>query len=545
MVYAIISLLTINPKLMSRYLTFVRDHQSLLLILLISFFSHSFIALIPPLQGDEAYFWEWSRHLSLGYYSHPPLTGWLIALITSIFDVSKYTIRLTSILLHLTSLYYVYLLALETTNSKKIANVSILLLALMPLSLVFGTAITTDSSLITFYTISVYYTRKAIILNDKKSWYLAAIFCGGMLLSKFMAILFFPGVFLFLLINSKYRHCLFSKEPYIAVAIALFLFSPFIYWNAQNEWLTVQFNFFVRQKGQSISWEKPFIYILGQMAIAMPLLWLLIIDVIVRNFKRFSKQTHSINHEEQNRSASLLFLSYLVGFPLFFFLLISIKVRVGAHWAAIVYPSSCVLIGSWFYLIKGKIQPAMIRLKTFVSSLILAGIILVIAIWLLIHPKSIMPDKYIYTPSLQDKQPILSHYYGWPEIGQHITKLEQEWSAKPEGFFFTSKDYSLASTLAFYAPTHPQFYLMNFPRDGIHGKDFLIWEKNKKKPGANTIYITDTKNSYQNRLSGFFETLKELPPFVVYDDKGRILRIFYLTLGLNYLGGEPDNLSIF
>jgi 4-amino-4-deoxy-L-arabinose transferase-like glycosyltransferase len=526
-------------------LSFLKNYKPLWIVLLVTFFSHSFVALIPPLQGDEAYFWEWSRHLSFGYYSHPPLTGWLIALITAIFDVSKYTVRLTSILLHLVTLFYVYLLALETTNSKKIANVSILVLALMPLSLVFGTAITTDSSLITFYTISVYYTRKAIILNDKNSWYLAAVFCGGMLLSKFMAILFFPGVFLFLLVNSKYRQILFTKEPYISMTLALILFSPFIYWNAQNEWLTVQFNFFVRQKDQFIAWKKPFVYVLGQMAIAVPIFWVLLVNIIIRNFKYFSNQIQAINKKENHQAASLLFLSYIVGFPLIFFLLISIKVRIGAHWAAIVYPSSCVLIASWFYLVKGEIQPFMIKVKTFITSIIMASIILVFGIWLLIHPKSIVPDKYIYTPGPGQKQPIVSHYYGWQEIGHHITKLEREWGGKTEGFFFTSKDYSLASTLSFYSPTHPQFYLMNFPRDGIHGKDFLIWEKNKKKIGANTIYITDTRNSYHNRLLGFFEKLQELPPFVVYDNEGRILRIFYLTLGLNYLGGEPDNLSIF
>lgn len=530
---------------MQRFLLFLKQHQLFSIVLFVTFLSHSVIALIPPLQGDEAYFWEWSRHLSLGYYSHPPMTGWLIALVTSIFDVSKYSVRLTSIFLHLITLYYVYLLALETTNSKKIANVSIILLILMPLSLVFGTAITTDSSLITFYTISVYYTRKAIILNDKKSWYLAAVFCGGMLLSKFMAILFFPGVFLFILSNGRYRRILLTKEPYFAMVLALILFSPFIYWNVQNEWLTVQFNFFVRQKGQSISWKKPFIYIIGQMAIAVPMLWVILIDVLTRNFKYFTHRVQTSNKIKHHQAGSLLFLFYVIGFPLIFFLLISIKVRVGAHWAAIVYPSSCVLIAIWFYLVKGEIQPVMIKLKSFITSIIMAVIILVIGIWLLVHPKSIVPDKFIYTPGLGQKQPIVSHYYGWQEIGQHINKLEQEWRDKPEGFFFTSKDYSLASTLSFYTPTHPQFYLMNFPRDGIHGKDFLIWEKNRKKIGANTIYITDTRNSYHDRLLGFFENIQELPPFVVYDDEGRILRIFYLTLGLNYLGGEPDNLSIF
>ncbi len=111
------------------------------------------------------------------------------------------------------------------------------------------------------------------------------------------------------------------------------------------------------------------------MAIAVPMLWVILIDVLTRNFKYFTHRVQTSNKIKHHQAGSLLFLFYVIGFPLIFFLLISIKVRVGAHWAAIVYPSSCVLIAIWFYLVKGEIQPVMIKLKSFITSIIMAVII--------------------------------------------------------------------------------------------------------------------------------------------------------------------------
>ena len=31
-----------------------------------------------PLTGDEAYYWEWAKHLALGYADHPPMVAYLI-----------------------------------------------------------------------------------------------------------------------------------------------------------------------------------------------------------------------------------------------------------------------------------------------------------------------------------------------------------------------------------------------------------------------------------------------------------------------------------
>jgi hypothetical protein len=32
-----------------------------------------------PLTGDEAYYWEWAKHLALGYADHPPMVAYLIS----------------------------------------------------------------------------------------------------------------------------------------------------------------------------------------------------------------------------------------------------------------------------------------------------------------------------------------------------------------------------------------------------------------------------------------------------------------------------------
>ncbi|HEV2739334.1 MAG TPA: hypothetical protein VGU66_12195, partial [Candidatus Elarobacter sp.] len=37
-----------------------------------------FAAWKVPLTGDEAYYWEWAKHLALGYADHPPMVAYLI-----------------------------------------------------------------------------------------------------------------------------------------------------------------------------------------------------------------------------------------------------------------------------------------------------------------------------------------------------------------------------------------------------------------------------------------------------------------------------------
>ena len=57
--------------------------QFLLLLIGVTVFRLLWHLLLNPvgLMGDEAYNWDWGRHLAWGYYSKPPGSAWLHSLI--------------------------------------------------------------------------------------------------------------------------------------------------------------------------------------------------------------------------------------------------------------------------------------------------------------------------------------------------------------------------------------------------------------------------------------------------------------------------------
>lgn len=522
----------------------LKTHSGFLAVWLVVFLSHSLLAVVPPLFSDEAMFWEWSRHPAFGYYAHPPMTGWLIGLVTAVFGTFQYTVRLTSILLHLGTIGLVYAMALEVARDKRLAVLSAVLYASLPMSLFLGTAITTDSPLIFFFTAATVFVRKAIIEQRDGFWYLAAVACGGMMLSKFMAVLFFPGVFFFLLLHPGYRGRLLTPQPYLAFLLSMLLFSPFLIWNMNNQWLTFQFNLYQRQKDQGFDLERPFIYLGGQLLAASPLVFGLLVAALAILLYRFIRGQRAATATTDYRDSLLLLLS-ITTFPFLFYIPVSFLADVGAHYTAIVYPVAAFLIVIWLRSTGVNLEERMRpRMRWAYGTALAVSGLSSLAIFVLICFPTLLPDRMLYTEAVNDDAPVASHYFGWHDGGAHIAEVMEEWRDRPEGLFMTSKDYGLASMLGFYTPGRPQYYLMNVDTKVIHGKSFLLWEKGKKPIGANTIYVSDTPRSYQSRLNGFFKRIQHLPPFIVRDDQGRILRIFYIAVGVHYLGGEPDNLSL-
>ena len=53
------------------------------------------------LSGDEAQYWDWSRHLQLSYHTKGPLIAWLIAGSTALLGDSELSIRLCSYIAHM------------------------------------------------------------------------------------------------------------------------------------------------------------------------------------------------------------------------------------------------------------------------------------------------------------------------------------------------------------------------------------------------------------------------------------------------------------
>ena len=59
------------------------------------------IAVSFPISGDEAFFYWWGVYPDWGYSDHPPMVGWLIALMRVTLGDSIWAIRLPAVLLPL------------------------------------------------------------------------------------------------------------------------------------------------------------------------------------------------------------------------------------------------------------------------------------------------------------------------------------------------------------------------------------------------------------------------------------------------------------
>ena len=96
-----------------------RYRMTFFLLLGVVFLFRLWFVTTVPLSGDEAYHWEWSRHLAFVYYDHPGLTAYLIFLCTSLFGGStELTVRLGALLMLTGTSVVCFLLARQVTADR-------------------------------------------------------------------------------------------------------------------------------------------------------------------------------------------------------------------------------------------------------------------------------------------------------------------------------------------------------------------------------------------------------------------------------------------
>ena len=70
------------------------------------------------LIGDESYYWEWGRNLDWGYYSKPPMIGWLMGIIHFLGADSAFFVRLPTIFFGAGVLFIIFQLGKNIFSAK-------------------------------------------------------------------------------------------------------------------------------------------------------------------------------------------------------------------------------------------------------------------------------------------------------------------------------------------------------------------------------------------------------------------------------------------
>ena len=92
------------------------------------------------LLPEEAYYWNYSRHIDIGYLDHPPMVAWLIYAFEYVLGRSELAVRLPAFLSWFVMAIYMYRLARELFD-KESAVLTLLLLSALPIYMSVGCAL--------------------------------------------------------------------------------------------------------------------------------------------------------------------------------------------------------------------------------------------------------------------------------------------------------------------------------------------------------------------------------------------------------------------
>lgn len=447
---------------------------------------------------DEAYYWDWSRNPSLSYYTHPPMVAYLIRIFTLIGENSEFWVRLGAVILTLGVSILVYLLTRDIFKSERIAFFSVLLLNITLGFAIGALIITPDIPLIFFWMLSLYFLYKVSEKGNRGWWYLLGIAVGLGLLSKYTMVLFFPCALLFLLLSNKNRRWLKRKEPYLALVIALFIFTPVIVWNYQHGWVsfTKQLVHGLGRKGFPL--RNLGDYLGSQAGIISPFLFLGLLWAMIKGLHLGIKK---------KRNDLLLFSCFSLPIFLFFFLT-SLRSKVEANWPAMGYLSAIVVLTGFLFGIEKKRKRITIVLLILITSL---------SFTILAH----------FFPLLSPKIKPINWLYGWEELGREVSGLKKK---MPEDSFIFAPRHQLAAEIAFYTDEKYQTYEI----DSQYGKDY--WGNIDFLRGRDALFIAYNDYDELPFVNSHFTSLRKEKDVSIFR-RGEKIKTFSIYRCHNYLGG--------
>lgn len=379
----------------------------------------------PNLLQEEAYYWNYAQHFSLGYLDHPPLVAWLITLGTFLFGTVEIGVRFFSLFSWLLAAYFCYQLA-KNLYDRKVALVSLAFISTLPLYFGFGFFITPDSFLVASWAGMLFGLERALLANEKKYWYLVGVFLGLGLLSKYTICLVGLASLVFISLDKDSRHYYFKKEPYFAVILAFLLFSPVIYWNATHDWASFAFQTTRRlNERPEFSLGKLIKYMNGQVT---PF-GLLFAIYFLSSFKKMEKR-------------KFYFQLIFTFVPISVFAFFSLRHNVRMSWTA---PAWLALFPYMAYLMvakKGEVSRYMsITAKAIMPSLA----------FLLIALSAVLSYLSVGLPFIHYRQKS-PKFISYKQLGIDVEKAEDQLASKVEEkpLVVCMDTYSTASLVSFY-----------------------------------------------------------------------------------------------
>jgi 4-amino-4-deoxy-L-arabinose transferase-like glycosyltransferase len=215
------------------------------------------------LHVDEAQYWWWSTELDWGYYSKPPMIAALIHGSTVLFGDGLVGVRALGMACWLGASALIWRWGVSVGASRA-GWVAALLLAATPLSGILGLVVTTDGPLVLCWVLIMWGTWT--LWQDPPEgaayagrWALVGLAFGLALLSKYTALIAGASWLLLWWWSPPQARGRWFAGLCLASAVGLLMLAPNLWWNASNDWPTLQHTLDITVRaaeGDGVAWGR-------------------------------------------------------------------------------------------------------------------------------------------------------------------------------------------------------------------------------------------------------------------------------------------------
>jgi 4-amino-4-deoxy-L-arabinose transferase-like glycosyltransferase len=359
-----------------------------------------------PLLPDEAYYFQWARHLDASFISKGPAVAYTIAAGTGLFGANNLGIRFFAVMLSAGTAWQVFLLARRWYDDVT-GLIAVLIAGVVPLYAIGSVVMTIDPLSVFFWVWAANLFSRALQKGRSRDWALTGFAVGSGFLAKYLNALELVSFLAFLLVMPDRRRLVAQPGFWLMLLVTAICTTPVFWWNGEHGWISFGQ---LMNRGQ-LSSPGPFVikastflnFIAMQAVVISPMLFVALLASIGISFARkFHRRDGS-----QNEGEILLFILFVPVFALY--AILSWHLRCEPNWPAVSYLSLLIILAShWrkMLLSRKRSQPFIILAFTLA--------------WL---QTLLMHDTTpLHLPQREDP---MGRVAGWRQIAERLDDLRQ------------------------------------------------------------------------------------------------------------------------
>lgn len=390
------------------------------------------------LTADETHYALYGLHLDWSYLDHPPLIGWLQAIVLQFSD-SDLALRVMPILLFAAASLVLFRVCVtlfpDETHWLGFASVAIVHSSLM--FQLIGIAMVPDDPILLLGLLLILALHGVLSDGSLRHWLWLGLWLGLAGLSKYTAVSLIMTVFMALLISRQWSQ-LRRPGPWLALLVGLLLILPVLYWNYLHDWISFVYQIKNHHGSSNSSWDvKKFIISQArQFMVFGPGIYVFGMIAVFAALKKFKKLGEQSERGVMLCLALALPLLLMFGWNSGYFVTMPHWTLLG--WIALSPLAARWIIHSW--------NRRWVRIGVR-SSIVYSVLCIAVVFSQFFSPWMPFPD---------DDSPLVRDIYGWKQAAQRAEQLRAE-LAKSEGPVpvILTEEWTQASRLSWYARPTP------------------------------------------------------------------------------------------